>query len=74
MKIALSVSEKEKAKGSESPYFKALKEAGAQPEELELVTASSEIRADHFDAENRVRRRRLGIVVAGNSSGQSLLD
>ncbi len=40
MKIAISVSKKEKAKGAESPYFKAMVTAGAQPEELEVVTAA----------------------------------
>lgn len=49
MKIALSVSEKEKAKGSESPYFKALQQAGARPDEIELVTAASDSRPDRFD-------------------------
>ncbi len=51
MKIAISVSDKEHAKGSESPYFKALAAAGAHPEELELVTAStaSRLRAGSLD-------------------------
>jgi len=51
MKIAISVSEKEKNEGQNSPYFKALVEAGAQPEELELVTATdaSRLRAEDFD-------------------------
>jgi putative glutamine amidotransferase len=51
MKIAISVSEKEKNEGRNSPYFKALVEAGAQPEELELVTAAdaSRLRAEDFD-------------------------
>jgi putative glutamine amidotransferase len=40
MRIALSVSEKEKAKGAGSPYFKAMVDAGARPEDLELVTGS----------------------------------
>ncbi|MEJ2009687.1 MAG: gamma-glutamyl-gamma-aminobutyrate hydrolase family protein, partial [Acidobacteriota bacterium] len=40
MKIALSVSEKEKAKGVESPYYKALLAAGAAPEEIQIVTAA----------------------------------
>jgi putative glutamine amidotransferase len=39
MKIALSVSEKEKAKGPESPYFKALVAAGARPDEIQMVMA-----------------------------------
>ena len=41
MKIAISVSDKEKAKGTESPYFRALVAAGAHPEDLELVTPSA---------------------------------
>lgn len=51
MKIAISVSEKEKRKGQESPYFKALLEAGAKPEELQLITAADagQARAEHFD-------------------------
>jgi putative glutamine amidotransferase len=40
MKILISVSDKERTQGTRSPYFKALVEAGAQPEELELVTAA----------------------------------
>lgn len=40
MKIAISVSKKEKAKGAESPYFKALLAAGAQPNEIDEVTAA----------------------------------
>src|SRR5438046_10443423 len=31
MRVALSVSEKEKAKGAESPYFKAMGAAGVRP-------------------------------------------
>lgn len=38
MKIAISVSSKEMQKGRQSPYFRALVEAGAKPEELQLVT------------------------------------
>jgi putative glutamine amidotransferase len=51
MKIALSVSEKERAKGSESLYFKALVAVGVQPEELEPLTAagSSLARPVKFD-------------------------
>ena len=50
MKIAISVSDKEKAKGQDSPYFKALLVAGARPDELELVTVSSPgFRAEDFD-------------------------
>jgi putative glutamine amidotransferase len=39
MRIGLSVSEKEKAKGKDSPYFRALVAAGAQPEEIEILSA-----------------------------------
>lgn len=50
MKIAVSVAEKEKAKGQDSPYFKALITAGALPEEIQLVTAgASNFRAEDFD-------------------------
>lgn len=50
MRIAISVSEKEKAKGKESPYFKALLTAGARPEEIELVTAGyPHVEAETFD-------------------------
>jgi putative glutamine amidotransferase len=51
MKIALSVSQKEKAKGPNSPYFRALVAAGAQGEELELLAAADDtrLRAVDFD-------------------------
>jgi putative glutamine amidotransferase len=51
VKIAVSVSEKERAKGSESLYFKALVAAGAQPEELEMLTAADwpRVRTGKFD-------------------------
>ncbi|HEV2349380.1 MAG TPA: gamma-glutamyl-gamma-aminobutyrate hydrolase family protein [Terriglobia bacterium] len=50
MNIAVSVAEKEKAKGKESPYFKALLTAGALPEEIRLVTAGApNFRAEDFD-------------------------
>jgi putative glutamine amidotransferase len=51
MRIAISVSRKEKNKGSESPYFQALVTAGAKPEELQLVTADDapRPRARDFD-------------------------
>lgn len=51
MRIAISVSEKEKAKGTESPYFKALVATGARPEDLQLVTAAdaARCRAEKFD-------------------------
>ncbi len=50
VKIALSVSEKEKAKGTASPYFQAMLKAGARPEELELVSASqaAQVRAEDY--------------------------
>lgn len=38
MKIMVSVADKEKIRGAESPYFKAMVEAGAGPDELQLVT------------------------------------
>ncbi len=47
MRILISVSDKEKARGSSSPYFKAMVEAGAPPEAIELVTA-----ADRFRLQN----------------------
>jgi len=40
MRIALSVSEKEKASGVKSPYFQALLAAGAEENEIQLVSAS----------------------------------
>lgn len=43
MKIAISVSEKENAKGTESPYFKAMIAGGSQPEEIQMVTATSKV-------------------------------
>ncbi len=49
MKIAISVSEKEKAKGPNSPYFKALVAAGARPEELELLGPGQSSRAPSLD-------------------------
>src|SRR5207237_292431 len=51
VKIALSVSEKEKAKGADSPYFKALVAAGARPDELDLLAASDarRVRANDLD-------------------------
>ena len=41
MRIAVSVTDKEKAKGKNSPYFKALLTAGARPEEIDLVSAGA---------------------------------
>ena len=51
MRIAVSVAEKEKARGAESPYFQALLAAGAQGNEIELVSAgdASRVRAGDFD-------------------------
>jgi putative glutamine amidotransferase len=51
MKIAISTSQSERAKGEQSPYFQALVAAGAKPDELELVAAdhSGHLRADEFD-------------------------
>lgn len=51
MMIALSVSEKEKAKGEESAYFRGLLAAGARPEELELVAAADakRVRVEDYD-------------------------
>jgi putative glutamine amidotransferase len=40
MKIAISVSDKEKAKGTESPYYKALLAVWVRPEELDMVSPS----------------------------------
>jgi putative glutamine amidotransferase len=45
MKIALSVSHKEKARGEQSPYFRAFVACGARPEELEMLTAADAKRA-----------------------------
>jgi putative glutamine amidotransferase len=51
MKIALSVSQKEKARGHESHYFRALIASGARLEELDLVTKSDarRARAEDYD-------------------------
>jgi putative glutamine amidotransferase len=51
MKIAISVSEKEKAKGTRSAYFAALVASGAPPAEIELVSAADmrRVRAEDFD-------------------------
>lgn len=43
MKIALSVSEKEKAKGKESPYFRALIASGAKAEEIDIISAGDTV-------------------------------
>jgi putative glutamine amidotransferase len=57
MRIVLSVSEKEKAKGSNSPYYRALVAAGAQGEELELLAAADGVRLRAVDFD--------GILFAG---------
>jgi putative glutamine amidotransferase len=44
MKIAISASQTEKAKGEQSPYLQALIKAGAKREELELVDAGDSAR------------------------------
>ncbi|MGD1157354.1 MAG: gamma-glutamyl-gamma-aminobutyrate hydrolase family protein [Terriglobia bacterium] len=51
MRIALSVSEKEKTRGSESPYYQALLAVGVQANEIELVSASAahRVRAEDYD-------------------------
>jgi len=49
MRIAVSVSEKEKAGGAESPYFQALLAAGAEGSEIEFVSASDAPRAHAED-------------------------
>jgi len=51
MKIALSVSDKEKGKGLQSPYFRAMVAAGAGEDELELLAAAdaARLRAVDFD-------------------------
>ncbi len=51
MKIAISVSEEEKAKGTGSPYFQSLLAVGLQPAEIELVSASdaARVRAATYD-------------------------
>jgi len=40
MKILISVSDKEKAKADQSPYYKALQAAGVKSEEIEMVSPS----------------------------------
>jgi putative glutamine amidotransferase len=51
MRIAISVSEKEKAKGTNSPYYQAMLSAGARADELELIGARDGVRlhAEDFD-------------------------
>jgi len=51
VRIAVSVAEMEKAKGTESPYFQALLAAGALGSEIALVSASDapRVRAEDYD-------------------------
>ncbi len=51
MRIAVSVSEKEKARHAQSPYVQALLAAGAEGSEIELVSASDapRVRAGDYD-------------------------
>lgn len=51
MRIAVSVAEKEKARGAESPYFRAMVAAGADAGEIELVAApdARRVRAGDYD-------------------------
>lgn len=51
MRIALSLSEKDQAKGEQSPYYRALLAAGAGQEEMTMVTSrdSGRVRAQDFD-------------------------
>ena len=46
MKIAISVSDKEKAKGAQSPYYKALLALGVKPEELDTRDSRVYFKAD----------------------------
>lgn len=57
MRIALSLSEKDHAKGEQSPYYRALLAAGAGTEEITMLTSreAGRVRAQDFD----------GIVFAG---------
>jgi putative glutamine amidotransferase len=57
MRIALSVSKKEKEKGDASPYFLAFRSLGLGPQELRLVTAAdaAKFKPEDFD----------GVVFAG---------
>jgi len=59
MKIAISVSDKEKAKGVQSPYCKALLAVGVKPEELELVSPSHPSGSDINDYD--------GVLFAGGN-------
>src|SRR6266568_5228586 len=56
MKVAVSVADKEKAKGKDSPYFKALVMAGARAEEIHLIAPGApDFHAEDYD----------GILLAG---------
>lgn len=57
MRIAISVGEKERARGAASPYFKALEAVGAKPEEIQMVTADGKERVSSGDFD--------GILFAG---------
>lgn len=60
MRIAISVSESEKARGMASPYLQALLAAGATENELEMVSPGDANRAQakDFDRHSVCRRRR----------------
>jgi putative glutamine amidotransferase len=51
MRIALSLSEKDRTRGEQSPYYCALIAAGAAPEEITMLTAqdAGRVRAQDFD-------------------------
>lgn len=51
MNIALSLSEKDRAKGEQSPYRRALVAAGAAPQEITMLTAqdAGRVRVQEFD-------------------------
>lgn len=51
MRIAISVSEKDRAKGAESPYCQALRAAGAEAGEIDVVSAQAgqRVRAANYD-------------------------
>jgi putative glutamine amidotransferase len=49
MKIAISVSKREKAKGEKSPYYRALRSVGVSPKEIVLLAPSGPPRAEEFD-------------------------
>jgi putative glutamine amidotransferase len=57
MKIAISVSKKEKAKGEKSPYFQALRKAGLSAKEIVLLAPADRARAKAQDFD--------GILFAG---------